>query len=57
MTPAEIIAYINATPELQSLLYDLDLLPEQIQDSQHDRQDQMQDIVEHFKRFEERLTK
>jgi hypothetical protein len=25
----EILAYINGTPEIQSILYDLDLLPEQ----------------------------
>lgn len=55
MTPTERIIYINATPELASLLYDLDLLPEQIQNSTI-RQDTMDSIVEHFHRFEERLA-
>lgn len=32
MTYDEIISFINATPELTSLLYDLDLMPEQVKD-------------------------
>jgi hypothetical protein len=33
---ADLRAYINATPELISLLYDLDLLPEQLDKPSHD---------------------
>lgn len=54
MTTDELYAYINKTPELQSLLYDLDLLPEQLKDDTHLWRG-MENIVEHFKRFEERL--
>jgi hypothetical protein len=31
-----LIAYINSTPYLVSLLYDLDLLPEQVESDSHD---------------------
>lgn len=32
---AKLIAHINATPELLSLLYDLDLMPEQLKEETH----------------------
>ena len=32
----ELLDYINATPELLSLLYDLDLMPEQLDFPSHD---------------------
>lgn len=35
----DILAYINATPDLISLLYDLNLLPEVVQDDPHGRRE------------------
>lgn len=44
----EIFAFINTHPVVQSLLYDLDLLPEQLKEGTKDWQ-RMYCIVEHFK--------
>ena len=34
-TESELLSYINDTPRLMSLLYDINLLPEQTMDSRH----------------------
>ena len=45
--------FINKTPECVSLLYDLDLMPEQCTNNRE--LSDMITIVDHFKQFEERL--
>ena len=45
--------FINRTPECLSMLYDLDLMPEQC--SNNRELSDMITIVDHFKQFEERL--
>ena len=51
----ELIAYINATPSLMSLLYDINLLPELPLDSTQKRH--MLLIAVHWRERERRLDK
>lgn len=44
---AEMLAYINATPPLLSLLYDLDLMPEQVEEDSED-EERMFKIADHW---------
>lgn len=54
MSESELLVFINATPELASLLYDLDLMPEQLFEGCM-AWNRMVNIAEHFKQFEERI--
>lgn len=54
MTHDEICSYINKTPELMSLLYDLDLLPEQTVNQLE--KFKTENIVEHFKLFAQHMV-
>lgn len=53
-TKEEPISYKNTQPRVMSLLYDLNLLPEQC--TTEKQKDDMNNIVEHFKFFEEDIT-
>lgn len=51
-TDAEILAYINRTPALMSLLYELDLMPEQHPDHESHEWDQLCTIANHWRENE-----
>lgn len=52
----ELIAFINNTPVVLSLLYDLNLLPEQLEERTKQWFD-MLNIAAHFKTFQEQMEK
>ena len=56
LTAADLTAYINSQPALLSLLYDIDLLPEQVRNNQSSYR-MMQTVVLAFKAGREAESK